>query len=240
MLLSTYVSQVRRLLHDPNAQLFSTSDLESYINEARLQIAVESMSVRALLNFPTVIGTKSYSLTGITTGMPSGGDYILVVRKSARTTALSTQERLDSRPWDWFFNYCICDSSANTGVPTIWSQLGLGSNGNLYLHPTPDAVEQITVDCVIVPNELASDLDPEILAYPWINTVKYYAAYLAYMNAQRNADADRMYQLYQLNMTKNSAQVTPDTLPRNFPLSPKISGVPSSTVVPFPGGSGNA
>ena len=39
--LSTYITQVQRLLHDPNAQFWSTSELTDYINEARNRVANE-------------------------------------------------------------------------------------------------------------------------------------------------------------------------------------------------------
>jgi hypothetical protein len=237
-MLTNYIQQVQRLLHDTNAQLYSTSDITIYINEARAHIAADSMSVRAVLSFTTTGGVKSYSLSAITTGMPSGGSYALVVRKAARTIS-GVSTRIDSRPWDWFFNYCICNPVPASGDPDTWSQLGLGGGGNLYLYPTPSTVETITVDCVIVPEDLIDDTTPEILSYPWTAAVKFYAAYYAYMNSQRNADADRMLQMYNLRMQAASAQSTPDTLPRNLPLSGKVSGVPSATVSPFPGG-GNA
>lgn len=234
-MLTTYQQQVQRLLHDTNAQLYPLADLTVYINEARSQVAADSMSVRGVLTFSTAASVKSYALSTITNGMPSGGSYVLVVRKAARTVAgIST--RIDARPWDWFFNYCICTPNPLTGIPTTWSQLGLGGGGNLYLYPTPSASETVTVDCVIVPQDLVDDTSPEILSYPWTNAVKFYAAYYAYMNSQRNADADRMYQMYQVFMRAAADQSTPDTLPRNLPLSGKISGVPSATVAPFPGG----
>jgi hypothetical protein len=50
MVLNVYVSQTQRLLHDPQAQYFSVSDLTSYINTARSQIAIESQSVRVLIS----------------------------------------------------------------------------------------------------------------------------------------------------------------------------------------------
>lgn len=234
-MLTTYQQQVQRLLHDVNAQLYPLTDLTIYINEARQQIAAESMSVRAVLTFTTTGSVKSYALSSIVTGMPTGGSYVLVVRKAAVTVS-GISVRIDMRPWDWFFNYCVCNPVQTAGNPNTWSQLGTGQGGNLYFYPTPSTTETVTVDCVIIPVNLVDDTTPEILGYPWVNAVKYYAAYYAYMNSQRNADADRMLQLYKLHMQMYSEQATPDTLPRNFPFSGKMSGVPSTTVAPFPGG----
>lgn len=62
--LSDYVTQVRRLLKDPNGQAFQTSDLVAYINESRGQLALDSESVRFLWAFDT--GLK-FQLTGAAT-----------------------------------------------------------------------------------------------------------------------------------------------------------------------------
>jgi hypothetical protein len=234
-MLNTYISQVQRLLHDPNAQLYSTSDLTYYINEARTQVAVESMSVRGVLSFSTANGVKSYNLSSVTTGMPSGGSYVLAARKLAIQTS-SISSRIDGRPWDWFFNYCLCNPSQSSAKPATWAQLGMGAGGSIYFYPTPDAAYTLLVDSVIVPIDLVNDSTVEILAYPWTIAVKFYATYYAYMNSQRNSDADRMLQLYKQTMLAAAEQTTPDTLPRNFPFSSKPSGIPSVTSSPFPGG----
>jgi hypothetical protein len=47
--LDAYITQVQRLLHDPNATYYPTSDLTAYINTARGQIAAEGQCVRVLL-----------------------------------------------------------------------------------------------------------------------------------------------------------------------------------------------
>jgi hypothetical protein len=47
--LNSYITQVQRLLHDPNATYYPVSDLTAYINTARGQIAADGQCVRLLI-----------------------------------------------------------------------------------------------------------------------------------------------------------------------------------------------
>lgn len=50
MALTSYQTQVQRLLHDANATYYSLSDITAYINTARGQISLEGQCVRALIS----------------------------------------------------------------------------------------------------------------------------------------------------------------------------------------------
>lgn len=54
--LSSYTSQVRRLLHDPNSQYYQPSDVTAFINLARSHVAREGQCIRVLLSGGTVTG----------------------------------------------------------------------------------------------------------------------------------------------------------------------------------------
>src|SRR5258708_10408813 len=54
--LSTYVTQARRLLHDPNAQYYQTADLNAFVNLARSHVSREGRCIRVLLSGGTVTG----------------------------------------------------------------------------------------------------------------------------------------------------------------------------------------
>lgn len=252
--LDTYVAQVQGLLHDPNAALYSTSLLQGYVNSARGQIAGEGMCIRQVLTPPSVNGQQAYTFSSLastsTVTLATGTSGILTVRKASHQIGAATPYRMDGRPWDYFFNYCL--TAPTSGAPTKWAQLTMGNkgvaivsgsaaDGTLYLWPTPTALTTgtLTLDCVLTPYALdnVSNLT-EALPYPWTDAVQYFAAYLAYTNAQRNADADRMWKLYQVFMQRARDISTPSALPRNFPLSSQVSGVPSVTPGPFPGGGG--
>ena len=237
MALTNYITQVQRLLHDSTGDLYAPQDVIAYINQARTRISAEGACIRSIVNLATQASTQTYNLSSISVASITGASYVLLIRKAAITSA-TAPARLDGRPWDWFFNYCICAPLA--GTPTTWAQLTQGQAGQFYLWPTPVSSQILTLDAVIIPIELVDDSTVEAIPYPWTEAVQYYASYLAYMNAQRNADADRMYQLYTQRMQFARDVSTPSALPRNFPLSSQVSGIPSSTPAPFPGGQNGA
>ena len=112
---------------------------------------------------------------------------------------------LDYRIWSEFQAQL---RSYNTGLqnyPTIWSQYGFGATGSLYLWPLPSTPSQMDWDSWCVPVTLTSGVTPEALQYPWTAAVAYYAAHLAYFNAQRYEDSDRMKKEYEERMLEAQA-----------------------------------
>jgi hypothetical protein len=69
--LSTYITQVRRLLHDLNGQYWSDSELTDYINDARNRVCKDTRCLRQqIVNFVTLTqGTEQYQLASLP--MPS-------------------------------------------------------------------------------------------------------------------------------------------------------------------------
>jgi hypothetical protein len=61
MALTAYQQQTQRLLHDPNAQAYSLSDLTTYINIARNRVAIKGECIRQVLSGGTI---TSLALTG--------------------------------------------------------------------------------------------------------------------------------------------------------------------------------
>lgn len=93
--------------------------------------------------------------------------------------------------------------SYNTGLqsyPTNWAKYGQGVNGSVYLWPLPSQFSQMDWDCWCLPVALTAANTPEAIPYPWTTPVAYYAAYLAFFNAQRFEDAQRMKAEYQEKM----------------------------------------
>jgi len=78
-------------------------------------------------------------------------------------------------------------------IPAVMCQFGQGEGGSLYFYPIPNAPYQMEWDCYCIPNDLNNDSDVEAIPAPYTEAVKYYAAYLAYAQAQRFSDAERMY-----------------------------------------------
>ncbi len=77
-------------------------------------------------------------------------------------------------------------------IPTVGSQFGQGSNGSFYLYPLPSTNYQMEWDCQCLPQDLIDDQSVEALPWPWIDAVKYYAAYRAFLEIQ-NMNSARMH-----------------------------------------------
>ena len=228
MQLSEYLTATQRLLSNTASNLFPPGELIDYINEARKQVAADGYAIRRLLSLATVSGTNTYAISSISVAGITGAESVLIVRKLAYN---GNTVPLTNKPWDWFYNYCAINPQS--GNPTVWSQLSQGAAGTLYLWPTPASVLTLAPDCVILPADLVNDTSTDLLSFPWDRPVKYYAAYLAYLSAQRQSDAQQMLALYTQRLESAKSQSTSTSLPRNFPLSGVPSALPTSTPGPY-------
>jgi len=118
------------------------------------------------------------------------------------------------RNWEWFtINYF--GSGDVAAGPNTWSQFGDGVNATIYLYPTPNVNQSLTIDVASFPLELESDAAVEAIPFPWTRCVKYYAAYLAYLGIMRMADADIMLNQFNLFMQQSRVMNRATVLPMN-------------------------
>lgn len=200
--LTDYQTEVTELLHDPNNTYFSVTDINNYINRARLRVAALSQSIRVLAPMTTVVGQEVYtfasanSLVRATAGVNSViGIFSVSVAWGPNTSVM--KPTLDEMIWSEFQAYYRSYSIGLQNFPTTWSKYGQGdTGGSMYLWPIPSTASLMEWDCWCLPITLASSGDTEALPYAWTTPVSYYAAYLAFFNAQRFEDADRMKNEY--------------------------------------------
>ena len=230
-MLATYISQVQRLLNDEQSQFYSTTDLTSFINLARNTIAAQSECLVYNGTLATVNGTQTYGLSAITA--PNASLQNAINARSIRSIVSGIGAVLEVRPWQWFQNYYLQGSNTTaTGVPTIWAMQNQGVSGNIWFWAIPNGTILMSVEASWIPVPLVTDATPEALSYPWTDAVQYFASYMAYLNAQRSSDAQRMLQLYNAFMKSARVGVTPEFTPGAFPmLKPLLSQ-------PTPGGEG--
>jgi hypothetical protein len=217
MALTAYLTQTRRLLQNPPATpaLYSDVDLTSFINTARTQLAGETECIRATSTLSLTSSTQSYAFSAITIGL-TGAQSVLNVRlASIPVSAVPTL--LDGRPWEWFYLYYVANGTISNGTPVRWAQQGQGVSGTLFFSPTPNASFTASLDTVLLPVALTTDSTPEAIPYPWTDAIPFYAAYYAYMSAQRQADADMMYARYKDFSRRAREEATPTVLPMNLP-----------------------
>jgi hypothetical protein len=198
--LATYQTQVNQLLQYPvpPVPLYATTDINLWINRARQQLAGESESIRVLGTIPTVANQQSYNFSNINVSSVAGVAAALHVR-SIRYVVGQGSSRLRVRNWEWFESYELNSAVQVPGTPQVWSQYGQGEQGSFYLSPTPDIIYSLICDCVCLPIDLVDDTTVEAIPSLWRDAVCYYAAYLAFLSAQdaqRQADAQRMFDYY--------------------------------------------
>lgn len=94
-------------------------------------------------------------------------------------------------------------------VPTICAQYGQGANGSLYLYPIPSQQYQIELDCFCLPADLLTDQDVEALPEPFSEAVKWYAAYMAFLELQNHNSARTMLELFENFIHRYSSYARP-------------------------------
>ena len=210
-MLTSYLNSTRRLLQNPAApiSLSSDSDLTSYINTARGQVAGESESIRILGTISTVLAIRNYKFSSINTGIvaTTGVQGVINVR-ALRYAVASGFQWVKPQAWEWFDFFYMNNPVPVNGPPQDWAQYGQGAagppagsgaTGSFFLNPPPDLIYTLTLDCVCYPQTLVTDGDVEAVPYLWTDAVPYFAAYLALMSAQtgqRIAEAEKMFTLY--------------------------------------------
>lgn len=214
MALTSYLTRTQQLLHDPNAVFYPQVDLVRYINEARGQIAAEAMCVRVLppslvpgQNL-TVLAQEVYTFASVNptiqTNFP-GVDSILGVMTVAVNQGDTLKPVLDQMAWSEFQAYLRSYNIGLENYPTVWAQYAQGAMGSIYVWPIPSGAYSMDWDCYCLPAALTSDTDPEVIPYPWTDAIQFYAAYKAYLNAQRPDDAATMWAEYGKFMQRATA-----------------------------------
>jgi hypothetical protein len=195
--LSTYITQVRRLLHDLNGQYWSDSELTDYINEARNRVCKDSRCLRQqIVNLVTLQqGVEQYTLASIEassqfTTLYSG--YTIIDVMGINILWGSTRIKLAYLPWTRFdvqFRYWNNMQSR----PVCFSRLGSLS---VYMGPQPDTTYQSDWDLALIPPVLTSDSTPEPIPEPFTTPIKYYAAHLAKFREQALGESELFNKMY--------------------------------------------
>ena len=218
MALFGYLQQTILFLNDAGISTYNPADLTTYINTGRQQIATSGECIRAVGTLVTASGTQQYAFTSITIGTSGASTGGVMTVRNINMPATAGYGPMQNRNFDWFTLYYIQTSATQTfGRPTVWAQYSGGTSGQIYFNPTPAGAYTCTLDCVVLPNALVYDTDPEALPYPWTNVVPWYAAFYAAMSAQNFDAANLFRERYQEYMHRAVAESTPSILPDNFP-----------------------
>ena len=183
--LASYLTKLRRLLHDAQDTYWTAAAKTAYINEAIQQRDVDTgmNRTRGFVNLTT--GTSAYLLTTVSSQTYDvvgigiyQGNYRLQMEQIAYTDLqLRYQSVLGFTQW-----------------PVAFARYGASS---LIFAPTPNQDYQSEWDCLLISNELVNSTDVDPLPYPWTEAVPYYAAHLAQLELGKMEEADRFLKIYQ-------------------------------------------
>jgi hypothetical protein len=212
--LSTYITQVQRLLHDPNAQFWSVSELTDYINEARNRVAQDTKCLRQLITnastgITLVAGQELYQ--NATFIPPAFQPYLFSIQ--------SIHLYWGNTRWPLFF-FSFTDFNARMRAwnnlqqrPLAWCRMGALA---FYVGPIPDQNYAIDIDMSIVPNALTSDATPEQLPVPFQEPVKYYAAHLAKFREQAMGEAAVFENQYKTRLRASAVAFNSNMTPNPY------------------------
>lgn len=228
-MLNAYLAAVQNLLQAPSAPnpLVSSATLTADINTARAQVALDAECIREFFDMALTSGVRAYAFSSFTNAGAGVQAAPLAIRQ-----ALINNVEIAVRNWEWFVSYCL--TAPGSGTPTVCAQQGQGQGGILNVCPTPNASLTLVADVVGLPLPLASDSDPEAIPYPWTDAVPFYAAWLALMSMQRQADAQLMLERYQLLVRRGTEGATGTYLPDQMPggMGAALAGAHQTVAMP--------
>lgn len=227
MALFGYRQQTERLLQDTQQVLYNLADLDVYINDARLQIALAAECIRQPAQIAMVQGQQAYEFSSATfiaaptipAGLGGVGNIraALLVLPTVNAQGQPGQKRIPIRAWEWFESYYLAVNIPTQGAPVIAARLQPGISGTIWFAPPPDIAYQINLDAVAYPAPLVSDADPEALPSPWTDAVPFFAAYLAFLSTENMEAAANMWAEYQKFETRGTQITTPSRTPYKYP-----------------------
>lgn len=251
-MLTQYLQDTASLLRDNNFLFNSQIQLTRYINQARDQVAVQTDCIRSIIYGQAPFGTSAIPDTGTPgafyPGTPGVQNFttLVGVEKYSYGYALPFLQRtlqgvrgildVDNVAVSWGGNRPALNRiewndlqayarSYNVGVfsyPFLWSSLGTGSKGQIWLFPVPQIVSgdlttgaagemEWSVSCL--PKPLHSEDDYEAIPEPFTEAVKFYAAKLAFLGSQRYAMAAIMDSLFNEQLGIDNAAVMRGRVP---------------------------
>lgn len=220
--LTDYETAVYALLQSPSSPnpLVDTATVDTAINEARGQVAIEGKCIRDYSTLLITSAAQQYPFSAIVQSESVPGIAgTIEVEMVTYTTAGGGKARVNPREWPWFNNFVLSVATPVPAAPKYWAQFGQGADGTIWFNqPSGNFTTQLTTVCY--PINLISDSDPEALPYAWTDAVQFYAAWLIFMSLQKEADAQRMYQEFERLMARARGGATPDVLSHQYVQAP--------------------
>jgi hypothetical protein len=205
--LQTYITQVQRLLHDPNANFWPITELTDYINEARNRVASDSKCLRQLVTSISLLPqTDNYNVAATLAG------FNVIDIMGIDLYYGNARYRLD------YLAFTRLDAYGRTYVnnynrPAVWSKVGANL---VYFAPNPDQAYVTDWDVALYPNPMILTTDTEVIPYPFFDSVKYWAAFLAKFKEQQLGESKIFEDRYKIEMMRACRSFLQRVIPRPY------------------------
>jgi hypothetical protein len=186
--LGEYLNRLRRLLHDAEADFWTTPDLISDINAAIQQRDMWSGGMRSYRsNVPTTVGLDVYSLAALFSDVTVLDVINVWLVWGQQRVSLFQLPFTDLTNW---FRQNILFRNR----PGAWCRYGADQ---VYIATAPSVAYTTDWDLVVLSGALVALGDTDPLAYPYTEPVVYYAAHEACINTRRWDLADRFLGMWE-------------------------------------------
>jgi hypothetical protein len=186
MVLSDYITECRRLLHDANGNFYTDSELTDYINQGRTRMVRDTGCLRTYQT-SSVVANQEILLTST---LPSGSNTLDIINFNLiwGNTRIALQYMAFTD-----FNARLRYYQNYTGRPIAYSMYGQTS---IYLGPIPDQTYSVELDTVIMPTALTNAAPNETIPEPYTTPVAFYACYKAKHKEQAYGESEIFNQEY--------------------------------------------
>ena len=186
MVLSDYITECRRMLHDANGNFYTDSELTDYINQGRTRMVRDTGCLRTYQT-SSVVANQEVLLTST---LPNGLYTLDIINFNLIWG--NTRIALQYMPWT-DFNARLRYYQNYIGRPIAYSLYGQTS---IYLGPIPDQTYTVELDTVIMPTALTTSAPTETIPDPYTTPVAFYACYKAKHKEQAYGESEIFKQEY--------------------------------------------
>ena len=186
MVLSDYITECRRLLHDANGNFYSDSELTDYINQGRVRLVRDTGCLRT---YQTSSVAQNQEVL-LTSSLPNGTSTLDIINFNLIWG--NTRIALQYMPFT-DFNARLRYYQNYQGRPIAYSMYGQTS---IYLGPVPDQTYSVELDTVIMPTALTNAAPTETIPDPYTTPVAFYACHKAKYKEQAYGESEIFSQEY--------------------------------------------
>jgi len=186
MVLSDYITECRRMLHDANGNFYTDSELTDYINQGRTRMVRDTGCLRTYQTSSVVVNQEVL----LTSTLPNGLYTLDIINFNLIWG--NTRIALQYLPWT-DFNARLRYYQNYIGRPIAYSLYGQTS---IYLGPIPDQTYTVELDTVIMPTALTTAAPTETIPDPYTTPVAFYACYKAKHKEQAYGESEIFKQEY--------------------------------------------